>query len=146
MIGPVFVDTNVLVYAKNPRDQIKHAQAAAWLRVLWQSGLGRISFQVLNEFTVNLVRGRAGSYAPSEQRSFVRELLVWEPVTQDKFVTELSWLIQNRYGFSWWDCLIVASAHAAGCRYLLTEDLQHGQCLLDAMTVISPFNCLPAEL
>lgn len=146
MIGPVFVDTNVLVYAKNPREPIKHAQAAGWLRALWQTGAGRISFQVLNEFYFNLARGRAGSCAPAEQRSLVQDLLVWKPVTQDESLTKLSWLIQDRHGFAWWDCLIIAAAELSGSRYLLTEDLQHGQRLLDGLTVLSPFIARPSDL
>jgi len=45
----------------------------------------------------------------------------------------------------YWDALIVASAQQAGCRYLLTEDLQHGQ-QLGAVTVINPFAVQPLEL
>lgn len=40
---------------------------------------------------------------------------------------------------------IVAAAHAADCRYLLTEDLSHGQ-LLDGVRVVSPFEASPGSL
>ena len=35
--------------------------------------------------------------------------------------------VQTRYGFSFYDSLIVAAALDAGCKRLLNEDLQHGQ-------------------
>lgn len=35
--------------------------------------------------------------------------------------------VQERYGFSFYDSLIIASALEAGCTHLLTEDMQHGQ-------------------
>jgi predicted nucleic acid-binding protein len=46
--------------------------------------------------------------------------------------------VQSRWRFSFYDSLIVAGAMAAGCRTLLSEDLQHGQ-NLDGLTVIDPF-------
>ena len=49
-----------------------------------------------------------------------------------------AWDVQDRYGYSWWDSLLVAAALQAGCRYLLTEDLQDGQ-VIGSMTIISPF-------
>ncbi len=48
-------------------------------------------------------------------------------------------MVQDHFQFSWWDALIIAAAHSAGCRYLLTEDLQAGQDL-DGLLVINPFS------
>jgi hypothetical protein len=36
MTGPVFVDTNVLVYDRERRDLPKHERAQAWMAALWQ--------------------------------------------------------------------------------------------------------------
>ncbi len=47
--------------------------------------------------------------------------------------------ISGRYGLSWFDSLIVASALEAGCDSLYTEDLQHGQVLEAKLTVTNPF-------
>jgi len=46
---------------------------------------------------------------------------------------------------SWWDALIVSSAQIAGCDYLLTEDLSHGQDL-GGVQVVDPFQVEPGEL
>jgi predicted nucleic acid-binding protein len=46
---------------------------------------------------------------------------------------------------SHWDALVVAAARAQGCRFLLTEDLSHGQDL-DGVIVVSPFVVAPGEL
>jgi len=48
--------------------------------------------------------------------------------------------IEDRYGLSWWDSLIVAAANRARATRLLTEDLQHGQRLTD------PFRVAPDEV
>jgi predicted nucleic acid-binding protein len=45
--------------------------------------------------------------------------------------------IRSRYGFSIWDSQIVATALAAGCHTLHTEDLQHGQ-VIETLQVINP--------
>ncbi|MBY0577794.1 MAG: PIN domain-containing protein [Burkholderiales bacterium] len=37
--------------------------------------------------------------------------------------------ISGKYGFSWYDSLIVASALGAGCDTIYTEDMHHGQIL-----------------
>ena len=51
---------------------------------------------------------------------------------------EGAWLMQDRYGLSWWDALIAASAQAAECPILLSEDFQAGQDL-GGVRVVSPF-------
>jgi predicted nucleic acid-binding protein len=52
----VFVDTNVLVYARDASDPEKQAIAAAWIEHLWASADGRLSVQVLQEYYVTTTR------------------------------------------------------------------------------------------
>ena len=47
--------------------------------------------------------------------------------------------IAGRYGFSWFDSLIVASALEARCGTLYTEDLQHSQVIEGKLIVTNPF-------
>lgn len=143
MTAPVFVDTNVLIYAVDEADPRKHQAARAWRTDLWQSRRGRISFQVLQEFYAQVTRKRPA--ARQEVRAEVRDLLAWRPVSVDEGILERSWGIQDRYRLSFWDALIVAAAKAAGCRYLLTEDLQADQ-ELDGVVVVNPFLRSPAEV
>jgi predicted nucleic acid-binding protein len=49
--------------------------------------------------------------------------------------------IQDRYGFSYYDCLMVASAIESGCDYLFTEDLKDGQ-LIEGVTINNIFRGL----
>jgi predicted nucleic acid-binding protein len=63
----------------------------------------------------------------------------------DAAILERGWKIQDRYHLSFWDSLIVAAAKSAGCRYLLTEDLQANQDL-DGVMVVSPFLSNPASV
>jgi predicted nucleic acid-binding protein len=136
MTAPVFVDTNVLVYAVDLADPRKQRAAQSWLKELWKNKLGRISFQVLQEFYVKV--GQKGLSTVDDARAEIRDLLVWKPIAVTGGLLERGWKIQDRYQLSFWDSLIVAAAKSASCGFLLTEDLQSGQDL-DGLTVINPF-------
>lgn len=47
--------------------------------------------------------------------------------------------LAQRYGFSWFDALIVAAALECGCETLYSEDLQHGQLIEQSLRVVNPF-------
>lgn len=137
MSVPVFVDTNVLIYAVDEFDRRKHEAARAWRAELWKSNRGRISFQVLQEFYAKVTQKWPA--AKEDARAEVRDLLTWKPLTMDGLVLERGWKIQDRYKLSFWDALIVAAAKQASCGYLLTEDLRAGQ-EIEGVVVVSPFH------
>ncbi len=56
MTAPIFVDTNVLIYALDKADVQKHHAAQSWRTELWKTRRGRISYQVLQEFYVNVTQ------------------------------------------------------------------------------------------
>ena len=143
MTAPVFVDTNVLIYALDEADRKKHEAARFWRADLWKSRRGRISYQVLQEFYVKVTQKWPSSR--QQARAEVRDLLAWQPVSVDAPLLERAWRIQDRYHFSFWDALIVAAAKVASCRYLLTKDLQADQDI-DGVLVINPFLQAPTDL
>jgi predicted nucleic acid-binding protein len=145
MTGPVFVDTNVLVYARDAAAGSKQRAAADWMRHLWTERAGRLSYQVLQEFYVTVTQKLSPGLEPADAREEVRALCAWDPVKLDARALEGAWHLQDRYALSWWDALIVAAAELAGCPYLLTEDLQSGQ-ELGSLTVVDPFATSPAGL
>src|SRR6266436_354132 len=143
MTANVFVDTNVLIHAVDRADLKKHLAAQAWRAWLWETSRGRISFQVLQEFCVNAIKKQPS--AQVEIREEISDLMTWQPIALDAGVLARAWIIEDRYGISFWDSLIVAAARVAGCRYLLTEDLQRGQ-ELDGVMVVNPFSSEPTSL
>ncbi len=143
MTAAVFVDTNVLLYALDEAHPDKQEAATAWRAALWKSRAGRISFQVLQEFYVNVRQKWPSSV--DEARAEIRDLLAWRPVAVDAALLERGWKIHDRYRLSFWDAMIVAAAKASSCRYLLTEDLQAGQ-VIDGVMVVSPFDASPASI
>ena len=144
MTAPVFVDTNVLVYARDSSDPVKHRHARAWLELLWKHGLGRLSRQVLNEYYVTVTRKLDPGLSRTEARDEVALLSHWLHEPGVPALLETAWAVEDRYGFSWWDALIVAAAQLGGCGTLLTEDLQDG---LDAggVRIVDPCRHEPAE-
>jgi len=135
---PVFVDTNVLVYLRDSRDQEKQRRAAEWMRYLWESRLGRVSVQVLDEYFVTVTGKLNPGLSLEEAREDILALRSWSPLPLNVPLTEDAWDIQHRWGYSFWDSLIVAAARAQGCALLISEDLSHGQ-KLDGLRIASPF-------
>jgi predicted nucleic acid-binding protein len=143
MTAPVFVDTNVLLYAIDEGNPKKQEGARVWRAELWKSRRGRISFQVLQEFYSNVLRKQPS--AREQAQAEIRSLLAWKPMPVDGSLLEQSWKIQDRYKISFWDALIVSAAKAASCRFLLTEDLQADQDF-DGVVVVDPFRSEPGDV
>jgi predicted nucleic acid-binding protein len=143
MIAPIFVDSNVLLYALDKADPHKQQSARNWRAELWKNRRGRLSYQVLGEFYVNALR--ILPKARDDARAEVRDLLAWNPVVKDAALIEHAWKLQDRYQLSYWDALIVAAAKKSSCAYLLTEDMQAGQ-RLDGLLVVNPFATGPGSI
>jgi predicted nucleic acid-binding protein len=145
MTDLVFVDTNVLVYASDAGFPRKQDRAARWMTHLWHNRIGRLSYQVLQEFYATVtVKLRPGMDVRAA-REEVRALMSWNPITVDEALVERAWAVQDRYGYACWDALIVAAAQLTGCRVLLTEDLQDGQALGE-VRVLNPFKHGPKDI
>jgi len=141
----IFVDTNVLVYARDATDPQKQKMALAWMSYLWKTRTGRLSFQVLQEFYLTVTQKLDPGLEPERARRDVRLLFSWLPVQIDPRVIETAWYVQDRHRLSWWDALIVSAARLAGCRYILSEDFKSGQELFE-IRIINPFQLSPDSL
>jgi predicted nucleic acid-binding protein len=134
----VFVDTNILVYARDASEREKQARAADWMAALWERRAGRLSYQVLQEFYVTVTGKLSPGLDKELARKDVRALGAWQPIALDFRILEGAWLLQDRYRLPWWDALIVAAAQQSKCQYLLSEDFQEGL-NLGNLKVIHPF-------
>jgi predicted nucleic acid-binding protein len=127
-----FFDTSVLLYLLSAET----GKADRVEELLEQSG--DISVQVLNEFTVVAVRKLGLSFAEArEVLGAIRTLCTTHPLTVEHHDKAAE--IAERYGFSFYDSVVVASALLAGCKTLYCEDLQHRQVIDKKLTVINPF-------
>ena len=145
MTAPVFVDTNVLVYARDARDVAKHQRAREWVEFLWDTNRGRVSRQVLHEYYVTVTRKLRPGLPTEEARSDVRTLFQWLTAVDPEVVIESAWTFQDRCSLSFWDALVVGAAQAMECASVLSEDLPAGQ-RLEGILVVNPFVTGPSEL
>ena len=134
----VFVDTNILVYCKDPADPRKQSLASGWLKSLWGDRSGRTSVQVLSEYYVAVTRKLRPAMKAEDAWSDVGELMAWRPQPTDEGLLRDARDIEGRYHLSWWDSMIVAAARLQNCTVLLTEDLQHGS-VIAGVKVMNPF-------
>ena len=115
MPGKIFIDTNVVVYSLGQASTKVHLAAPLFV------GLPTISTQVLSE-TANVASKRLG-LTVSEIRKLITSLEAMCRVEIISLVTIHKALdIRERYSFSWYDSLIVATALESGCDTLYSED------------------------
>ena len=127
-----FFDTNVLVYLASG-DAAKADRAQAVL-----AAGGSISVQVLNELTNVARRKMRMSWADTQAfLGLVRRLVTVHPVTVD--IHDLGLGLAERYGFSIYDAMIVASALHAGCDGLWSEHMQDGMVVDEGLRICNPF-------
>lgn len=127
-----FFDTNVLLYLLSA-DAAKADRAEELL-----AAGGVVSIQVLNEFASVALRKLGMSMAEiREALAAIRAVCKVVPVSEDTH--DLGLQVVERSGLSFYDAAIVASALLAGCRMLLTEDMQDGQRFDNRLVVSNPF-------
>ena len=139
MNAKVFLDTNIFIYQLEWLDASKASKAQELIYKGIADGNACISFQVIQECLNTAIRK---SEVPLEQSQAIRYLdtvlyPLWA-VMPNKNLYISSMQIQQRYTFSFFDSLIIASALEAGCQTLYTEDLQHNQ-KIQNLTIINPF-------
>ena len=134
----VFVDTNVLVYSYDVDAGVKHHLARTVLRELWESRLGVLSTQVLQEFYVTVTRKLDKPLAKTRAREIVGTYRAW-PVHQphvDDVIAASE--LEERHRLSFWDALVIISAQRSNAQTLVSEDLQSGQ-RFGGLVIVNPF-------
>ena len=134
-----FIDTNIIIYAYDVTAGKKHGTARIIITDLWDSGLGVISTQVLQEFFVNVVQKIPKPIDKQQAKEIVRDFLKWHVVvnTGDSIVDAMD--ICLRFEYSFWDSMIIEAAIKGGATVLISEDLQDGQ-VISGVTIKNPFN------
>jgi len=141
----VFLDTNIILYAYDLSAGEKHHIAKKIFVELWDSGLGVISTQVLQEFFVNVTQKIPKTLDKRLAKDIVSDLLKWDVVVNDGESIIEAIEILLRYGYSFWDSLIIEAAMRSGASVLLSEDLSHGQ-IIHGVTIKNPFKAEPFPL
>jgi predicted nucleic acid-binding protein len=131
-----FFDTNVLVYTDDQANLAKQKRALELLKEHKQMQNGAVSLQVLQEYFVTVTRKYGIDPATARQKvKLFAEFDFVEPVLADVLAAID---LHRLHNLSYWDALVVHCARSAGCRQLLSEDMQHGQ-IIDGVRIVNPF-------
>ena len=131
-----FIDTNVFVYAADSKNLVKRAVARDVISRAVVDGGGRITVQVLNEFSS--VAYRKLGLTVAEIRNYLEMFRALPVLPVAAGITEKGLDIMERYGLQFYDSLLLASASEAGCDEFVSEDLNDGQ-IYCGMRAVNPF-------
>ncbi|MBF0136186.1 MAG: PIN domain-containing protein [Magnetococcus sp. DMHC-1] len=132
MPDKLFLDSNVAIYGVSDNEAKRQKAIDLFLKE------PVISTQVLSETISVLHRKWKLSYpviADILEKSFPYATVI--PVLPETI--RIALMLGEKYGFSYYDCQIIASALEANCTTLCTEDMQHGQVIEDFLTIVNPF-------
>jgi predicted nucleic acid-binding protein len=123
----VFVDTNVLVHlfdSQQPGKQLRSAEVLASVR------RPVVSTQVLAEFYVTVTRKFRIPMSHAEAVTAISRMQSWQVVAVDEETLNTALGLVAQFSMSFWDAQVAASAAAAGCDRLITEDLSGPEVIL----------------
>ena len=131
-----FLDANVLIYSVDRADPAKQETALGLIARHAKERTGVISTQVLQEYFPAATR-KLG-IPPHQARQHLRDFLVFDIVQVTPGIIEEGVDASILHTISFWDGLIIASASAAKCAELISEDLADGQ-IIQGITIKNPF-------
>jgi len=129
----IFLDSNIVIYAYFKQEERKQRIAK---QLISESSV--ISTQVLQEMSNTLRRKMKVDFQTIK-------LLLEECITNSEVFTNTTATVFSacdvaaRYGFSFYDSLIIAAAMDSGCTTLYSEDLQHSQTIDGKLIIKNPF-------
>ncbi|RKY68377.1 MAG: hypothetical protein DRQ24_11790 [Candidatus Latescibacterota bacterium] len=132
MKDKVLLDSNIILYGfgreKTKKEIVKNLIRERPL----------LTTQVINEVLNVLIKKFNFSIDEvKEVLNFLRTKT--EIILVNLYTIDIALTVKERYNFSYWDSLIIASALENGCRILYTEDMQHGQVIEKTLTIKNPF-------
>jgi predicted nucleic acid-binding protein len=132
----VFLDTNLFIYLYSDSDAFKKEKIFQTINQYERF----VSTQVINEFCNVCIRKlklplTAIQDAVTEIKDSCNLVIV------DDTTVMMALGLHEKYGYSFYDSLILASAVESECQYLFTEDMADGQKIRDVLTIKNIFAC-----
>jgi predicted nucleic acid-binding protein len=136
MTDRIFIDSNVWIYLFTNEDDLKSNMAKSYIVEHSKSNVLVISYQVINEVTHVLKKRQLSEQHLRTVIEYMAQICIIQDYSTD--IALLASDLREKYMFSFWDSHVVASALAAKCHYLATEDMQHNQ-VVNKLTIKNIF-------
>lgn len=134
-----FLDTNIFVYSFDAGESKKRARSIELIDQALKTGQGVVSTQVIQEFFNVATKKFIKPMSNKDCQIYLTR--VFSPLCEVFSSIELyheALNIHDKAGYSFYDSLILAAAIESKCDRFFTEDLQHGQKILD-VEITNPF-------
>jgi len=130
------VDTNVLFYARDPRDSSKQQVAIGLIGSLVD---GALLWQVACEYLSASRKLEPFGYLLSHAVADVRDLRQsWTILLPDWVVLDRAERLRGSHSLSFWDSLLIAGCLEAGVHTLYSEDF-YAYPRIDSLELVNPF-------
>lgn len=135
----VFIDTNLLVYSilKDKNHIEKTNSTISLLKKLNDKNVF-ISTQVLSELYSSLLKHKFDDENIQEKLNLITQEMIVSSITLE--TVKSSWNLRNKYNYSYWDSLIVASALENDCTVLYSEDMHNSHNIENSLKITNPLN------
>ncbi len=135
MKDKIYLDTNIIIYLYSTDEPSKRQDC---LNLIKEYQEIIINIHVLNEFTNIMLKKFKLKH--DDVISAISELVTnFTTVSFDVKTIQSAIQISNKYKFSYFDSLMIASALENKCSLFVSEDLQHNQVVDDFLKIINPF-------
>jgi predicted nucleic acid-binding protein len=130
------VDTNILIYAHDPRDATKQQIAIDLIQSLTD---GVLLWQVACEYLSASHKLAPLGYSREDAWQDIRDLhLVWTTLLPVWRVQDIAESLLNRYSLSFWDAMIIAACLEGNVARLYSEDFD-AYPRIDGLELVNPF-------
>jgi len=131
------VDTNVLIYARDPRDAVKKQKARSLTANLTD---GALLWQVACEFIAASRKLTVVGYTQAQAWRELEELRVlWKLMVPSENVFVRAEELTATHNLSFWDAMIVAACIEGGITRLYTEDFDSSLSQATGVEIVNPF-------
>jgi len=134
MNGNVFLDTNILVYLYSNSEPQKRNLSISLLKDYYCV----TSTQALKEFcNVFIKKYRMPNDSIKAAINSISMSCPVQHVTENTVVNALD--LNKRYGYSYYDCLMLVSALESNCDVLFSEDMGDGHIIENKLKIVNPY-------
>ncbi|MDR0321055.1 MAG: PIN domain-containing protein [Treponema sp.] len=135
MKDKAFIDTNIFIYLYS-EDELQKKNIS-------QKAVEKydcfISTQVLNEFC-NVCIGKLHQSTDEVELAITEITEQCNVLLMENHIIKQAIEIHKRYGYKYFDCLMLASALSSDCKFFITEDMADGQIINNKITIVNIFS------